>query len=120
MCIPTKIPWIRFSPCISTKTDQDPSSIASSESRIALALGQRFAINLERNRAMSAKLTRPDETTKWPLRTLQEFGAACNIAAAPAEFRIVVQQNPVFAVEPGNQFANGIKANDTPAVDTGK
>ena len=50
----------------------------------------------------------------------EEFRAAGDVAAAPAEFGFVAEDNFEFAVEPGLEFADGVESNDGTAIDAGE
>ena len=50
----------------------------------------------------------------------EEFGAAAYVAAAPAEFGFVVEEDFVLAVKPREHLADGVEPDDAAAVDAGE
>src|SRR5215475_8537260 len=62
----------------------------------------------------------PFPTPFLSFTTLAEFekqiGIAVEIAAAPGQFRAVVEDDAIFAVKPGVQFADACDINDLRAV----
>src|SRR5580698_8800460 len=99
--IRTKIPSTRSSRCTCTKTNLECGAPAP---LLRSLPGQ----NSSRS-PRSVDLRRP-----------QQLRPSRNIPPAPSQLRLIVQDHLVFAVEPGEHLADGIKPHDAAAIDAGE